>query len=291
MKTHLFTFSTMGPPYDHGFDMRPQVADFLKYFSMAFDEVHIFNSQMLLESSPEWSSILSPSADSINYTSDQQPYYSWSRLNYFLWKPHLFRHIITSAQYSDGDLFFYHDINTSKWNDYAQSHVDLPHFLLKSLSRHDVLLFSENLQPLNTDCKEELLKQYCLYPAKHIPHISAFSLAFIKNSRSTLFLNQWTKMSSELTALNMTTTTRGASFKWHSPDQATLSVTFYLNLLSLSKSCRVKHLILDSNRKLPPPRVPLKSKLLLYLHHPGLILTKTRILAELVLLLIRHHLI
>ena len=106
---------------------------------------------------------------------------------------------------------------------------------------------------LRHDTKQELLRKYLKWDGKFLYHVWSGCFAIKKNKDSINFISRWLEMTELLE--NRSQFTKYPNYKnfyWHSPEQGTLSVSYYLSVNDPKIFNQIKLINLNNSRIIPP---------------------------------------
>jgi hypothetical protein len=224
-------------PQDIHSDSYPQLKESLDVFlhlaNKSFSFVRVYNRETIQIAYPE----------SKELTADFRPIYSdklcansikfpesWLEVGMMRWKPYLILDAIKIFQHKV-DYIFYHDINLKKYPNYVDniSHAEKNYFDIFNDS--DLVVFESEYKPLLKDCKRMLLDNFfgaSAKTAKYFPGFWAGAIAVKPNQIGTQLIQEWCDACTvENCAPLPDSPTPYNGYKWHSQEQAVLSLLVY----------------------------------------------------------------
>lgn len=247
---HILLFYTEGELGTHDLsDIALRYQDMLKQHC---DVLHVYTPSILLKQDKYWKDIFVDQRDFMRYQVAADTYRwnpVWASLNFLLWKPALISHLMnTHSLISDGDILFYHDVDYSKYSEYTYG-IPLWHkWIEKMLKADDILLFDDNHTSLKCGIKRDVIDKYLDVTYLEKTHIWAGALAFRKSAQSLGFIDKWLSLTTELDNRSQVSLSFYPGFIWHTQEQATLAVAYYL----LRSSYQIKTCFLYNSREIPP---------------------------------------
>lgn len=247
---HFLLFYTEG---DSGTqDLKCTALRYKEILEKYIPSVHIYTPSRLLETSQYWSDVFADQRALISSQLLSEPFRwnpSWAALNFFLWKPALISHMMTtSSLIKEGDILLYHDIDFAKYPEYLNGISTWQKWITRKLDCADILVFDDNHSTLRCDVKREVIDRYLNTSYLDKPHLWAGAIAFRKSAASLSFIEKWLSLTSDIKNRSQATTSFYPGFIWHAADQATLAVTYYL----LRSSLPIKSCFLFNSRLIPP---------------------------------------
>lgn len=153
---------------------------------------------------------------------------SWALLNNNLWKPRLIHEYLRTQDVAPGDIVAFHDINVGKYPHYLQNFELMPLMAQRYMKAHSVVLFTDLQMMLRCDAKQELIREYLGSDGGELHHLWIGSLLVKNDVTGRRFIEDWLAITS--IADNRSAVTDYGDYMdyvWHSPEQATASVTYY----------------------------------------------------------------
>ena len=262
LKVILVSFFTEGYPHDYGLDLKKEKIKFETIGNRYFDKVLIYSPRDLLRKNKLWEKLLynqdylnkhikfskeNPSSININ----------WAKLNGLLWKPALIKMVLEDKTIRENDIVIYSDINVSRYQNYLKNLEILPKLVKRKLKKKSIMLCQDSFRRLASDHKEELLYKYLGIQGNFHRGFWAGCIGFKKDNIARTFSKIWYELS--LIEENRSQITRFINkkyFRWHSQEQATLSV---LSFLWLSNKNRRFILKVNAFRRLIRPNWPIRN--------------------------------
>lgn len=237
----LISFYTEGYPYDKGIDLKKEAIIFKKIAKNYFDKVLLFNPRKLIKIHKKWAQILFDknilkehleSKQNINTKNE-----NWAKLNFSLWKPHLIYYILQQKNLKENSIIIFHDINLTKYPAYKHNLKASKNLFSKSLKNKSIVCIKDSYFSLSIDCKQETILKYLGSEGKTLSHIWSGCIGLKKNKISLGFCKEWIKLTEiDFNRNQITKFDNFKDFKWHSQEQATLSILFYLWKYNIKKS-------------------------------------------------------
>ena len=245
--TTLVTFYTKGQPFDQGEDLSSLVQNIKSKYQKNFDYFIALNPSLLEKEDPAWKKILFNEKLVKDHLSSRQKKginNSWVNLNCMLWKPALLSSILSKDSGIEEDsIIIFHDSNLDKYPIYKKNFEEISSFFKCKLTNHSIAIISDDLFPLYSDCKQELLNEYLNSEGLSLCHRWSGCIAFKKNNFSREFCKHWYNLTLEDKNRSQTTDfVSYPNFLWHSPEQSTLSVIYYLWKYCLKRRNHIKTL-------------------------------------------------
>lgn len=262
MKVILVSFFTEGYPHDYGLDLKKEKIKFEKIGNLYFDKVLIYSPRDLLRKNKLWEKLLY-NQDYLNKHikfSKENPNsinINWAKLNGLLWKPALLKMVLEDKTIKENDIVVYSDINVSRYQNYLKNLEILPKLVKRKLKKKSIMLCQDSFRRLASDHKEELLYKYLGIQGNFHRGFWAGCIGFKKDNIARTFSKIWYELS--LIEENRSQITRYINkkyFRWHSQEQATLSV---LSFLWLSNKNRRFILKVNAFRRLIRPNWPIRN--------------------------------
>ena len=267
MKVILVSFFTEGYPHDYGLDLKKEKIKFEIIGNRYFDKVLIYSPRDLLRKNKLWEELLY-NQDYLNKHikfSKENPNsinINWAKLNGLLWKPALLKMVLEDKTIRENDIVVYSDINVSRYQNYLKNLEILPKLVKRKLKKKSIMLCQDSFRRLASDHKEELLYKYLGIQGNFHRGFWAGCIGFKKNNIARTFSKIWYELS--LIEENRSQITRYMNkkyFRWHSQEQATLSV---LSFLWLSNKNRRFILKVNAFRRLIRPNWPIRNYIIFY---------------------------
>ena len=262
MKVILVSFFTEGYPHDYGLDLKKEKIKFETIGNRYFDKVLIYSPRDLLRKNKLWEKLLYDQ-DYLNKHikfSKENPNsinINWAKLNGLLWKPALLKMVLEDKTIKENDIVVYSDINISRYQNYLKNLEILPKLVKRKLKKKSIMLCQDSFRRLASDHKEELLYKYLGIQGNFHRGFWAGCIGFKKDNIARTFSKIWYELS--LIEENRSQITRYINkkyFRWHSQEQATLSV---LSFLLLSNKNRRFILKINAFRRLIRPNWPIRN--------------------------------
>ena len=262
MKVILVSFFTEGYPHDYGLDLKKEKIKFETIGNRYFDKVLIYSPRDLLQKNKLWEKLLY-NQDYLNKHikfSKENPNsinINWAKLNGLLWKPALLKMVLEDKTIKENDIVVYSDINVSRYQNYLKNLEILPKLVKRKLKKKSIMLCQDSFRRLASDHKEELLYKYLGIQGNFHRGFWAGCIGFKKDNIARTFSKIWYELS--LIEENRSQITRYINkkyFRWHSQEQATLSV---LSFLWLSNKNRRFILKVNAFRRLIRPNWPIRN--------------------------------
>ena len=262
LKVILVSFFTEGYPHDYGLDLKKEKIKFETIGNRYFDKVLIYSPRDLLQKNKLWEKLLY-NQDYLNKHikfSKENPNsinINWAKLNGLLWKPALLKMVLEDKTIKENDIVVYSDINVSRYQNYLKNLEILPKLVKRKLKKKSIMLCQDSFRRLASDHKEELLYKYLGIQGNFHRGFWAGCIGFKKDNIARTFSKIWYELS--LIEENRSQITRYINkkyFRWHSQEQATLSV---LSFLWLSNKNRRFILKVNAFRRLIRPNWPIRN--------------------------------
>lgn len=242
----LVSFYTQGPPFDNGLDLSKVANDFRCRYQNLFERVILFTPASLIKHDIRWKDILydadyfdahvnsSQRADSINL--------NWIKLNSLLFKPAILLSLLALDSGIDEDsIILFHDIDIEKYPVYKSSIQKISAFFRKVGSKSSIFLIADVIISLSSDCKQELLSAFLGVNGQSLCHRWAGFVAFKKNNISRQFCKHWYSLTSvDSNRSQLTSSSNYPGYRWHSQEQSTLSIVYYLWRYDVARFSYVK---------------------------------------------------
>ena len=262
MKVILVSFFTEGYPHDYGLDLKKEKIKFEKIGNLYFDKVLIYSPRDLLRKNKLWEKLLY-NQDYLNKHikfSKENPNsinINWAKLNGLLWKPALLKMVLEDKTIKENDIIVYSDINVSRYQNYLKNLEILPKLVKRKLKKKSIMLCQDSFRRLASDHKEELLYKYLGIQGNFHRGFWAGCIGFKKDNIARTFSKIWYELS--LIEENRSQITRYMNkkyFRWHSQEQATLSVLSFLWLSNKNRRFIIK---VNAFRRLIRPNWPIRN--------------------------------
>ena len=262
LKVILVSFFTEGYPHDYGLDLKKEKIKFETIGNRYFDKVLIYSPRDLLQKNKLWEKLLY-NQDYLNKHikfSKENPNsinINWAKLNGLLWKPALLKMVLEDKTIKENDIIVYSDINVSRYQNYLKNLEILPKLVKRKLKKKSIMLCQDSFRRIASDHKEELLYKYLGIQGNFHRGFWAGCIGFKKDNIARTFSKIWYELS--LIEENRSQITRYMNkkyFRWHSQEQATLSV---LSFLWLSNKNRRFILKVNAFRRLIRPNWPIRN--------------------------------
>ena len=262
MKVILVSFFTEGYPHDYGLDLKKEKIKFETIGNRYFDNVLIYSPRDLLRKNKLWEKLLY-NQDYLNKHikfSKENPNsinINWAKLNGLLWKPALLKMVLEDKTIKENDIVVYSDINVSRYQNYLKNLEILPKLVKRKLKKKSIMLCQDSFRRLASDHKEELLYKYLGIQGNFHRGFWAGCIGFKKDNIARTFSKIWYELSLiEENRSQITKYINKKYFRWHSQEQATLSV---LSFLWLSNKNRRFILKVNAFRRLIRPNWPIRN--------------------------------
>ncbi len=262
MKVILVSFFTEGYPHDYGLDLKKEKIKFETIGNRYFDKVLIYSPRDLLRKNKLWEKLLY-NQDYLNKHikfSKENPNsinINWAKLNGLLWKPALLKMVLEDKTIKENDIVVYSDINVSRYQNYLKNLEILPKLVKRKLKKKSIMLCQDSFRRLASDHKEELLYKYLGIEGNFHRGFWAGCIGFKKDNIARTFSKIWYELSLiEENRSQITKYINKKYFRWHSQEQATLSV---LSFLWLSNKNRRFILKVNAFRRLIRPNWPIRN--------------------------------
>ena len=262
MKVILVSFFTEGYPHDYGLDLKKEKIKFETIGNRYFDKVLIYSPRDLLRKNKLWEKLLY-NQDYLNKHikfSKENPNsinINWAKLNGLLWKPALLKMVLEDNTLKENDIVVYSDINVSRYQNYLKNLEILPKLVKRKLKKKSIMLCQDSFRRLASDHKEELLYKYLGIQGNFHRGFWAGCIGFKKDNIARTFSKIWYELSLiEENRSQITKYINKKYFRWHSQEQATLSV---LSFLWLSNKNRRFILKVNAFRRLIRPNWPIRN--------------------------------
>ena len=262
MKVILVSFFTEGYPHDYGLDLKKEKIKFETIGNRYFDKVLIYSPRDLLRKNKLWEKLLY-NQDYLNKHikfSKENPNsinINWAKLNGLLWKPALLKMVLEDKTIKENDIVVYSDINVSRYQNYLKNLEILPKLVKSKLKKKSIMLCQDSFRRLASDHKEELLYKYLGIQGNFHRGFWAGCIGFKKDNIARTFSKIWYELSLiEENRSQITKYINKKYFRWHSQEQATLSV---LSFLWLSNKNRRFILKVNAFRRLIRPNWPIRN--------------------------------
>ena len=141
----------------------------------------------------------------------------------------------------EDSIIIFHDINLTKYPTYKNNLITSKNLFSRSLKNKSIVCIKDSYFSLSIDCKQEVIQKYLGSEGKTLSHIWSGCIGLKKNKISLSFCKEWIKLTEiDMNRNQLTNFDNFKDFKWHSQEQATLSILFYMWKYNFKKS---KHLI------------------------------------------------
>ena len=233
-KIALVTFYTEGAPLDNGKDLSASVNSIKNKFASEYDYILALSPSILKQLDESWGDIIHNSDFVDRHLRSQQRdgtlNLSWINLNSLLWKPAILNALLAQdSGIKEGTIILYHDADSQKYPNYDTNLRELGAFVRNRLSSHSILLITDSLFRLHMDCKQEVLRTYLHTEGHTLCHRWAGCIAMKKNSYSREFCRNWLNLTArDYNRDQITAFSSYPGFIWHSQEQSTLSIVYYL---------------------------------------------------------------
>ena len=247
-KTILVIFYTEGAPFDQGNDLSSSAHKIKDQCHGLFDNIVLISPSLLRSKDQRWENILYDHEQVVKHMESKQRPDSvnipWVNLNCLLWKPAIMSAMLAEdSEIEEGTVIIYHDVDFQKYPMYTKNFAELGPFFRNKIQDHSILLVTDALINLYIDCKQEVLRKYLHSEGRTLCHRWAGCFAMKKNKYSREFCKDWYNLTSKGEVRNQVTSFDNyEDFFWHSQEQATLSVIYYLWKYRFWKGRHVKTL-------------------------------------------------
>ncbi len=262
MKVILVSFFTEGYPHDYGLDLKKEKIKFETIGNRYFDKVLIYSPRDLLRKNKLWEKLLY-NQDYLNKHikfSKENPNSinkNWAKLNGLLWKPALLKMVLEDKTIKENDIVVYSDINVSRYQNYLKNLEILPKLVKRKLKKKSIMLCQDSFRRLASDHKEELLYKYLGIQGNFHRGFWAGCIGFKKDNIARTFSKIWYELSLiEENRSQITKYINKKYFRWHSQEQATLSVLSFLWLSNKNRRFIIK---VNAFRRLIRPNWPIRN--------------------------------
>lgn len=262
MKVILVSFFTEGYPHDYGLDLKKEKIKFETIGNRYFDKVLIYSPRDLLRKNKLWEKLLY-NQDYLNKHikfSKENPNsinINWAKLNGLLWKPALLKMVLEDKTIKENDIVVYSDINVSRYQNYLKNLEILPKLVKRKLKKKSIMLCQDSFRRLASDHKEELLYKYLGIQGNFHRGFWAGCIGFKKDNIARTFSKIWYELSLiEENRSQITKYINKKYFRWHSQEQATLSVLSFLWLSNKNRRFIIK---VNAFRRLIRPNWPIRN--------------------------------
>jgi hypothetical protein len=256
-KIALLSFFTEGPPADKGKDLSAVAKEIKEQYQDLFDYTIILSPSILEQQDERWKDIISNQEYINEHLNSKQRESSinlpWINLNSLLWKPTILMALLAeNSELEEGTIIVYHDINAHRYPLYGNNFPRLSSFFSNHMHSHSIALLADCLFPLFFDCKQEVLRDYLHCEGQTLLHRWGGCIAMRKNKHSREFCRDWYNLSARDEGRNQITNFENyPGFIWHSQEQSTLSVVYYLWKYRLMKSRHIKTIFTHTYREIP----------------------------------------
>lgn len=238
IKYHLVSFHTCGPPYDNARNLSVEAKIFENMFSPCMDSVSIYNTTICLKDDPFFLHNYLTSYPAIAYPEYTKGEHArGSNHGFWKWKPYVIKKRL--EQIKMGEVLIYHDCNVNRYPFYAkyihQFRENAQYVMQKT--NLDIIIPIERPDLL---CKHHVKKSVFETVGennddyRNFPLLNANRIFIKKTTFSIRFINEWAQYC-DYGDLIFPETTAEPDLRWHTHDQAILSVLYkkYINIGSL----------------------------------------------------------
>ncbi|MCQ9203206.1 MAG: hypothetical protein JJ845_001785 [Prochlorococcus marinus CUG1436] len=256
---HFLIFFTEGDQLDNGDDLRNAMQIYTREIKKYFESVLIYTPSILIEKNSRWINIFEnqvPLIEKQIFESKNKILWnkSWAKINHQLWKPELiFEELSHNKKIKEGDIVFYHDVNVKKYPIYLKQLKFLKQYINRNMQKKSVLLFRDNLTKTSEDTRTEIIYKYLGCDGKNLFHVWSGCLAIKNDFHGVSFTKIWLDMTREKdNRSQFTTKKQPKEFYWHSVDQSTLTLSYYLAICLYKFKNKITLKFLKNQRMLPP---------------------------------------
>ena len=256
-KISLVSFYTEGAPFDSGNDLSA-VADSIRKQCHDLFDYKIILSPAILERQDKWWKKVVHNQDYIDshLRSQQRPSsinLPWININSLLWKPAILSSLLAeNSDIEEGSTIVYHDINAYRYPLYGANFSGMSAFFSNNMNNCSIAIVTDEVFPLFFDCKQEVLRKYLRSHAHTLCHRWAGCIAMKKNKHSREFCRDWYNLTvMDENRSQITKHDNYPGFIWHSQEQSTLSVLYYLWKYRLMKGRHFKTVFTHVYRQIP----------------------------------------
>ncbi len=254
-KIILISFYTEGEPYDIGNNLTIQKNIFLEKNKNFFDNIILYSPRSLIKKNKNWESILyNKEIYNLHKNNKQRKgsiNKSWIKLNLQLWKPAIIMETLNNSDIPNDSIIIFHDIDTLKYPIYIDNFDNLNKKFFEELKNKSIALCRDAFFNLSIDCKQELVRSYLGSHGNTLFHIWSGCIGLKKNKFSIDFCKYWLKITNiDKNRNQITMFDSYPDFEWHSPEQATLSVSYYIWKYNFSRSNQITSFFTLNYRKI-----------------------------------------
>jgi hypothetical protein len=256
-KIALVTFYTEGSPFDRGKDLSEVAQSIRKQCHNLFDYIIILSPSILERQDIWWKKVFDNQGYIDSHLGSQQRKSSinipWININSLLWKPAILAALLAeNSEIEEGTIIVYHDINAYRYPLYSANFSGMSAFFSNNMNNCSIAIVADELFPLFFDCKQEVLRKYLHSEAKTLCHRWAGCIAMKKNQHSRQFCRDWYNLTAiDENRSQITKYDNYPGFIWHSQEQSTLSVLYYLWKYRLMKGRHFKTVFTHVYRQIP----------------------------------------
>jgi hypothetical protein len=251
MKTFFVSAYSQGNKLDSGIAIEG-VESVKSILENSFDSIHVYSLSELCMIDNKYIDLTRDySVDRYiidNFTSEINFNKSWMRVGFMMWKPRLiYDCMCNNAAFND--IVIYHDLNFNKYPNYLYNFKKI-NFFYKNIfvkeSQTDIIICRDTVKTLSEDVKMFLLDKYLGSNHESIRRLPGFwigSCAFKKTDYSMDFLEKWITLTESLENSSpfpdINKQYKVNNFCWHAPEQATISVLYYSNLINCKNKIKI----------------------------------------------------
>jgi hypothetical protein len=265
---HLIYFYTEGGVHDNGSNLINQANEFLLLVTGKFASVQGCTPRSLIASNRDWINVFTDRTSWVEnhseYTENLRWNKEWAKVNFQAWKPKIVLDLLSSNRILDGDIVFYHDINTRKYPEYRIGIFKWNQYVKEKILDYDVLLFNDNNVDFRSDTKIELIDHFNLGNLTG-HHVWSGALAVKKTSLGIDFCKEWDQVTSNIELVSPFTKGGGQNYYWNAVDQAAVSALYYSHSLKKTK-VRINCVYLNNSRIIPPLKFPLLGRVISFFY-------------------------
>lgn len=256
-KIALVSFYTEGAPFDTGKDLSAVAESIRKQCHDLFDYKIILSPSTLERQDKWWKKVVHNQDYIDSHLSSQQRQSSinfpWININSLLWKPAILSSLLAeNSEIEEGTIIVYHDINAYRYPLYTANFSGMSAFFSNNMHNCSIAIVADELFPLFYDCKQEVLRKYLHSEAQTLCHRWAGCIAMKKNQYSREFCRDWYNLTViDENRSQITKYDNYPGFIWHSQEQSTLSVLYYLWKYRLMKGRHFKTVFTHVYRQIP----------------------------------------
>jgi hypothetical protein len=261
-KVALVSFFTEGTPFDKGKNLSDVAKSIKEQYQDLFDYTIILSPSLLEQQDKRWKNVICNQEfidEHLNSTQRQSSInIPWINLNSLLWKPTILMALLAeNSELEEDTIIVYHDINAFRYPIYSNNFPRLSSFFADNMRGHSIALLADCLFPLFFDCKQEVLRNYLHCEGQTLLHRWGGCIAMKKNKYSRQFCRDWYNLTARDENRNQITKYENyPGFIWHSQEQSTLSVIYYLWKYRLLKSHHIKTIFTHTYREIPEKSSP-----------------------------------